>query len=247
MKHWSDRMNRVVLVASCALALGGIKAAPAAQMVTICHFPPSDPADVEIITVGQAAVSAHITLHNDAVCSAGATNCCFGGSNPSVCTNFQTDVDNCGACGTVCPAGDVCDSGTCQCPTAGQTNCSGTCTDTSTDANNCGSCGNVCSTGDVCDSGTCQCPTAGQTNCSGHCTDTSTDVNNCGSCGIVCSTGDTCTGGTCVSPCLGAGAPLPGGCNPTTVLSCCNAICCVPRSVCCAVVAGTLDCGGPCQ
>jgi hypothetical protein len=245
MKHWSDRMNRVVLVASCAFALGGFKAAPAAQKVTICHFPPGNPANVQIITVGQAAVAAHITKHNDAVCSAGATNCCFGGSSPSICTNFETDVDNCGACGTVCPAGDVCDSGTCQCPTAGQTNCSGTCTDTSTDANNCGSCGNVCSTGDTCTGGTCVSPCPpGDITCQGQCVDPNTDPNNCGACGTQCSTGDVCATGNC---CIPAGADLPGGCNPTTVLSCCGQICCVPRGVCCTVSSGELDCGGPCQ
>lgn len=37
---------------------------------------------------------------------------CGGGT----CTNTQTDVNNCGACGTVCASGDICISGVCQTP-----------------------------------------------------------------------------------------------------------------------------------
>ena len=53
----------------------------------------------------------------------------------------NTDVNNCGGCGTVC-------KGT----TPGC--CSGTCVDLDSDANNCGACGNVCSSG-TCTGGNC--------------------------------------------------------------------------------------------
>lgn len=35
------------------------------------------------------------------------------GQCPSTCTNPQTDPNNCGCCGTVCPSGVICSAGTC--------------------------------------------------------------------------------------------------------------------------------------
>ncbi len=119
MKTGSYRVNRFVLMAGCTLALGGVRIAAAAPgpKVTICHFPPGNPANVQVITVGAPAVPAHIANHDDAVCPAGDSDCCFGGSHPSVCTNFATDVNNCGACGNVCSTGATCTGGLCVAPT----------------------------------------------------------------------------------------------------------------------------------
>ena len=131
---------------------------------TICHFPPGNPANVQIITVGAPAVQAHIAHHNDAVCADGDSDCCFGGSGPSVCTNFATDVNNCGSCGSACSAGSTCTDGACVggCD-SGLTSCGGQCVDTTTDPNNCGACGHVCDNGEpVCAGGSCECVAGGE-------------------------------------------------------------------------------------
>jgi hypothetical protein len=91
-------------------------------------------------------------------CVAGYTMC--GGA----CKNIQTDVNNCGSCGTVCSIGDACFAGTCalRCP-PGLVNLSGSCVDEQTDTSDCGGPGgpsNVCSAGQVCTSGSCSTPPA---------------------------------------------------------------------------------------
>lgn len=100
----------------------GVTQSAIAGTVTICHFPPGNPANVQVITVGGSAVPAHVAKHNDAVCSDGDTDCCFGDASPSVCTNFQADGNNCGGCGNVCPSAATCIDGTCVatgCPVGG--------------------------------------------------------------------------------------------------------------------------------
>jgi hypothetical protein len=148
-----------------------------------------------------AAAGAYTLNLNLGTCPTGQSFC------GSTCTNLQTSVTNCGACGTVCAAptgGSVaCTAGACvrACP-AGQSNCSNTCRATLTDVNNCGACGTVCTAptgGSVaCTAGACvrSCP-AGQTNCSNVCRTTATDNSNCGGCGVVCGAGNTCQAGAC--------------------------------------------------
>jgi hypothetical protein len=81
---------------------------------------------------------------------------CAGVSN--ACISLQSDVNNCGSCGHVCPGGEVCSGGSCQvatptCP-PGETYCSGYgCVDLSTNWSNCGFCGNSCHSDPVCDPG----------------------------------------------------------------------------------------------
>ncbi len=125
----------------------------------------------------------------------------------ATCTDLQTNVANCGACGTVCTApvgGSVaCAAGACvrACPT-GQTNCGGTCRAVATDASNCGACGTVCAAPfggtTSCVAGGCvaACPT-GQTNCGGTCRNLATDNANCGACGAACSAPTTCVASAC--------------------------------------------------
>ena len=94
---------------------------------------------------------------------AGATT----GTNPcgvnaklcdGVCKITLTDPDNCGACGVVCAADQVCSGGSCSDPfdcSSGFIDCNQTCVDPFTNNANCGSCGNACSSGQGCSSGFC--------------------------------------------------------------------------------------------
>lgn len=60
------------------------------------------------------------------------------------CETFvQTDRNNCGQCGNVCPDGVGCNEGKCGCP-PGMTDCGGYCTYTDSDDFNCGACRRVC-------------------------------------------------------------------------------------------------------
>ena len=256
MKRTSqDRFYQLVLVAIFALANSTIATASPAPRVTICHFPPDDPADVQLLTVGAPAVPAHLSQHHDAVCAAGNGDCCFGA--PSLCTNFQTDPNNCGGCGNVCGSGTTCTGGSCVSPCApGTTPCNGACVDESTDPNNCGGCGNVCGAGTTCTGGSCVSVCApGETFCNGACVDASTDPNNCGSCGNVCGSGTTCTGGSCVSVCAPGESFCDGVCvdASTDPNNCggCGTVC-APGTACTggscenACPAGTTLCGTVC-
>lgn len=153
--HLERVVSRAWYAVPVALVLlAGVAHGDATPKVTICHLPPGNPSNVQLITVGAPAVPAHLANHGDAVCAAGNNDCCADRSG-EVCTNLQDDANNCGRCGIVCPAGDICSAGVCGCSIAGDTNCNGTCTDTSTDPSNCGQCGTVCSEGQVCNSGVC--------------------------------------------------------------------------------------------
>lgn len=91
--------------------------------------------------------------------SCGGQTC--SGTTPDLCgtacTNKQTDVNNCGACGTVCTTGKVCSSGVCATTCSGTTPdlCGTACTNKQTDNSNCGTCGNVCGASQACTSGQC--------------------------------------------------------------------------------------------
>ncbi|MFO0588684.1 MAG: hypothetical protein U0441_14135 [Polyangiaceae bacterium] len=67
-----------------------------------------------------------------------AQTCCSG-----VCTSTANDPQNCGGCGVVCGANEVCSGSQCVCA-AGYTDCNGSCKNLLTDRYNCGSCGHAC-------------------------------------------------------------------------------------------------------
>jgi hypothetical protein len=85
----------------------------------------------------------------------------------NVCTDTLSDSDNCGSCGTVCPAENStdrkCSGGKCVKPCrTGYIDCNKDMTDGCevsfvNDANNCGGCGNVCGSGS-CSFGQCSPP-----------------------------------------------------------------------------------------
>ena len=139
-------------------------------------------------------------------CGAGQAEC------NGACASVQTDSENCGKCGALCPAGQACVKGACgaDCP-SGDTVCSvgdggrvGKCVNTRTDNANCGLCGKVCKFGEICYggacSGTCGTPQQGQTVCtpdggSPLCANLKSDNQNCGACGKTCASDIVCVNG----------------------------------------------------
>ncbi len=160
---------------------------------------------------------------NGPTCSAQQKLCTDPPSGKTYCTDVNFDPGNCGGCGNVCPAGAVCQMGTCgsgtppMCPgglqqcldTAGQPSC----VDVARDARNCGKCGLACVSG-VCqdykctatstaDAGApppaCQPPYAPCKDATGftYCSDFQGDSKNCGGCGILCPNAYVCVMGGC--------------------------------------------------
>ncbi len=175
--------------------------------------------------------------NNTCTCYPNYTNC-PGDDGGTSCINVQLDNNNCGTCGTVCPNGESCLGGNCQChlttcpvgdSDAGET----VCTDPESDPHNCGGCGNQCPTGENCVLGQCTCmPSLTIAQCTSDgglvCVDLTGDDNNCGGCGIQCAANQHCAapagaGGVCVCDIdAGPGEPLlpiqncGGTCQDTT-------------------------------
>ncbi len=129
-----------------------------------------------------------------------------------VCSDLQTDNDNCGGCGTVCGTGEACVAGQClQDCGQGMVACDGTCIDPNTDSNYCGASGDCAdgNAGEVC-AGDLQCISGGcgcefGVYCGGACIDPDTDTGYCGAqgdcqgenAGSVCGGNEDCVNGTC--------------------------------------------------
>jgi hypothetical protein len=169
-----------------------------------------------VCSLANATAGCAASMCTIASCNAGFANCDGTASNGCE-RNLNSDTSNCGACGNVCSAGQLCSAGVCvtSCG-SGQTNCSSVCRNLATDPDACGACGTVCSgTGlvsrtcgaSVCN-GTCS---AGRADCdsnrqlNGCETDINTSVATCGACtGSACSSNNiaaACSGGNCTGTC----------------------------------------------
>lgn len=144
-----------------------------------------------------AACGGRQTESNDAGACNASTSPCDG-----VCVDLRDDPAHCGACGRVCPAGQVCGAGVCrlECP-SGFTNCDGRCRNLDFDRAACGACNVACAAGLVCSKGACALHCGGgAVKCGDRCTTVDADPQNCGACGTRCPTGATCVGGVCSCP-----------------------------------------------
>jgi hypothetical protein len=135
-----------------------------------------------------------------------ADNVVTSGPGEASCVDTSSDAAHCGSCGVQCTGGQICDAGSCACP-SGDLFCSDRCVDPGSDTDNCGGCGQACSGGQICDAGSCACP-AGQSLCDGQCIDLQSDQDHCGTCDTACALGQGCAAGACQS-----GAPGEDGCQ----------------------------------
>lgn len=120
------------------------------------------------------------------------------------CVDVDTDVDNCGACGSYCDEGSYCEGGDCvdpgpTCPSP-RTTCGDACVDTRSNRDHCGGCDAGCEGDDACRDGYCV------STCVPSCAGATCGDDGCGgSCGS-CAFDETCSGRICESI-----APAGGG------------------------------------
>jgi hypothetical protein len=194
-------------------------------------------------------------------CAAGFRNC--DGSATNGCeVSASTDGNNCGACGNVCPGGQVCSAGVCTTTCgAGLSVCGGACTNTTFDPGNCGGCGMACPSrasatsfcaasvcGFRCNTGFADCNLAAGDGCEANLTTTS----NCGGCGIACAATNgtpACSSGACVVSACNAGfANCDGlaanGCEVATAANVSNCGAC--GNVCSSTNGAPTCAGGAC-
>jgi endo-1,4-beta-D-glucanase Y len=205
---------------------------------------------------------------SEVFCAPGWVDCGAG------CIDLQTDASNCGACGTICPGGTVCQNGLCEANlcnppcAAGESCINGVCQNllgcnppcgvTETCSNGVcvptseGPCVPACAAGQTCAAGVCQCDN-GMTACGAVCVDVLTDGLNCGDCGVACGAGTLCSQGVCVATCPVGSTACGSSCVDTQLhpLHCgaCDRPCAADQ-VCqggsCVCQAGLTLCAGVC-
>lgn len=182
---------------------------------------------------GRACPDLQRSLHATAVCA--NSKCTLACDELSADCNHDdrdgcevftgNDPKNCGGCGKVCKAGELCWKGACGCP-SGFAECDGECRNLAADNFACGACGSVCvapksddpewkcgaavqppNTDWGCAGGACKLTCKASFGncdddlCSNGCeTDERTDRLNCGACGHACDANQECVKGTCVCP-----------------------------------------------
>jgi hypothetical protein len=181
------------------------------------------------------------------VCQQSTTSCAGGGLEVcgTACVDTSKDVNNCGACGTVCSSNHdtpSCVSGACSVAScaAGYANCNGSAADgcevnTQSDANNCGGCGIACTTGQTCNSGACvstQLPAGSACTANTQCLSDVCGVAGTGTCcTTACATGSVCGAnacsatGACVYAPSGTTCDLGGTCNGAGTCQACTSGC----------------------
>jgi hypothetical protein len=135
----------------------------------------------------------------------------------NACVDLESDAQNCGECGNVCPANAPCNAGECTCPDGGQV-CDGVCVDLQSDPQYCGDCSTPCDPGQVCAQGQCADGCGALTDCGGACVDLSSNPDHCGECDNPCGAGSTCTMGSC--SCAGDGVSFIVDVGPLLANSC---------------------------
>ncbi|MCE7890917.1 MAG: hypothetical protein DYH12_14680 [Sorangiineae bacterium PRO1] len=189
----------------------------------------------------------------------GATGCPSGlDACGGECVDTKSNPAHCGACGKVCPGGQVCDNGGCSdtC-SSGKANCDGACADLNKDPLHCGDCAVACNAGEICASGSCNLSCfPGQTACGSSCVDVQTDDQHCGACDNNCPSGQACKAGKCEVSCTSGQTECSGACvdtqtNQNHCGACGNA--CNAGEVCsagqCKIACpgGQTECSGLCK
>ncbi len=139
-----------------------------------------------------------------------------------ICVDRTTDVDNCGECGSYCPAAQhgrpTCDEGRCglRCED-GYVQCGSTCAKLDDDPLHCGGCGVACPTPQngaaTCAAGSCGVTcTSGFTPCGAQCVRLDVDPLSCGACNNSCSVDEQCSGSVCVRACPAGTAACARSC-----------------------------------
>lgn len=174
------------------------------------------------------------------MCNTGFSNCDMIAANGCEVNN-QTDANNCGSCGNICPSGPnstaICNAGACGITcTPGFYDCdknpnNGCEVNGTTDPNNCGGCGTICPTANdaptcvagvctvgVCNTGFADCDMKASDGCE---INTTNDPKNCGVCGTLCAEANgtaicnqsNCALGPCNPGFLNCDGKYTSGCN----------------------------------